>query len=87
MEVREQFGDDVEIIGVPGLSSDVDAMIEFVESTGSGGVTHVLDQTGEIWAQFGVTQQRTYVYVNDDGEQQIAGYGSLGADVEDLIAR
>ena len=87
MEVREQYGDDVEIIGLPGLSSDLDAMIEFVESTGSDGVTHVLDPTGELWARFGVTQQRTYVYVNNDGEQQISGYGSLGADVEALIAR
>ncbi len=87
MEVREQFGDEVQIIGIPGLSSDEGAMLEFVESTGSDGIPHILDMSGELWARFGVTQQRTYVYVNNDGEQRIAGYGSLPADVEDLIAR
>ncbi len=87
MEVRQQFGDDVQIIGIPGLSSDVEAMQEFVASTGSAEIPHVLDTTGELWERFGVTRQRTYVFINDDGEQRIASYGSLPSDVEDLLAR
>lgn len=77
----------MQIIGVPGLSSNAEAMAEFVESTGSGDIPHILDNGGEIWARFGVTQQRTYVYINDGGEARATGYGSLQADVEDLISR
>lgn len=62
-------------------------MREFVEAQGVGSFQHVDDQTAELWLRFGVTRQRTYVYINDDGTQEVTGYGSLPSDVADLQAR
>ena len=86
MEVRSEYGDDVEIIGIPGRSSDIESMRRFVEMTGSDDITHLVDVDGELWDRFGVRSQRTYVFVDDDGTQRRAGYGNLPADVEDLLA-
>ncbi|MGH1489502.1 MAG: hypothetical protein ACRBK7_08945 [Acidimicrobiales bacterium] len=86
MEVQQQFGDDVRIIGIPGLSN-VDSMQNFVSRNGVESIDHLVDPDGELWERFGVQQQRTYVYVNDDGTTRTVGYGSLSSDVEDLIAR
>ncbi len=86
MEVQAQFGDDVQIIGIPGLA-DADSARSFVERTQSGSIIHIDDPGGELWQRFGVTEQRTYVLVNDDGTTQIRGYGSLSSDVSELISR
>ena len=61
-------------------------MRAFVEEQGVSSFQHVDDQTAELWLRFGVTQQRTYVYIHDDGTFRQAGYGSLLQDVEALIA-
>ena len=86
MEVEQLYGDQVRIVGVPGLANERQ-MIQFVEGTGSDVLTHVPDEDGEIWTRFGVTQQRTYVFINDDGTWRTSGYGSLQEDVEGLIAQ
>lgn len=85
MEVEAEFGEQVNFVGVPGLASveDFDA---FVESTGTTDFDHVSDADGEIWERFGVTQQRTYIYINDDGTWEQGSYGTLGQRVEELIA-
>jgi len=87
VEVQQQFGDDVTIIGVPGLTSDRDSVRGFVESTGTQSITHVLDLDGDLWDRFGVSQQRTYVFVNDDGTRRTGGYGQLFDDVDDLTTK
>ncbi len=61
-------------------------MREFIEDTGVEGFPH-LDNADDVWDRFGVTRQRTYVYINDDGTWRTSGYGSLRADVEGLIAQ
>ncbi len=86
MEVEQLYGDQVRIVGVPGLANERQ-MIQFVEGTGSDALTHVPDEDGEIWTRFGVMQQRTYVFINDDGAWRTSGYGSLQEDVEGLIAQ
>ena len=85
MSVQEQFGDQVRIIGVPGLSNE-GSMRDFVAETGTDDLTHIPDVDGVIWERFSVTEQRTYVYIDDDGSWRTAGYGSLAEDVEALIA-
>lgn len=60
-------------------------MLDFIERTGVNAFPHIDDNGGEIWARFGVSQQRTYAYVNDDGTFRLSGYGSLEQDVVDLI--
>ena len=61
-------------------------MIDFVNEQGVGAIQHVDDPSAELWTRFGVTRQRTYVYINDDGTFEQSGYGSLLEDVEDLIS-
>ena len=47
---------------------------------------HVDDPAQELWTRFGVTNQSTYVYINDDGTTRTTGYGNLRGDVQALIA-
>lgn len=84
METQAEFGDRVRFVGVPG-QAEQDAMEEFVAETATGDLDHIPDVDGEIWDRFGVRQQRTYVYVNDDGTWRTSGYGSLAKDVQALI--
>jgi len=86
VEVEQEFGDQVTFIGVPSLapSGDID---DFVTRQGIDGFVNIPDLKQEIWRAFEVTQQRTYVFLNDDGTWERAGYGSLRDDVQDLIAR
>ena len=86
MEVEQNYGDDVRIIGVPSLA-DVDEMQGFVDRTGSASLDHIPDPDGVLWERFGVTNHRTYVLIDDDGTRTTAGYGSLESEVVDLIAR
>lgn len=86
MEVEQQYGDQVRFVGVPGLSN-VGSMRGFVDETGTDSLAHIPDVDGVIWERFGVSQQRTYVFIDDDGSWRTAGYGSLAEDVESLIAQ
>ena len=86
MEVESQYGEQVTFIGVPGLA-DEPAMLEFHEETGIDTFPNVPDGDGEIWQAFGVTEQRTYVLLNDDGTFERTGYGNLEEDVQALIAK
>jgi len=85
VEVQEQFSDDITIIGVPSLAG-ADDYPEFISSTGTDVIAHIPDEAGVIWERFGITQQRTYVYIEDDGITEISGYGSLADDVAALVA-
>ncbi len=85
MEVQQTYGDQVTFIGMPGLAT-ADSIEAFVEENDVDGLPHILDESGALWDAFGVTQQRTYIYVNDDGSTRVATYGQLEADVQELIA-
>lgn len=71
-------------MGVPGRSDDVDAKARFLDDTGANTFANIIDGD-DIWARFGVTEQNTYVYINNDGTWSTARYGSLREDVEALI--
>jgi len=85
VEVEQQYADQVTFVGVPGLA-DEDSMAEFIAERGIGGFANVRDADA-IWELFEVTQQRTYVLLNDDGTWEQTGYGSLPQDVQELISR
>ena len=76
MEVQQEFGDEVVFIGVPGLSNDADAKAQFLNQTGANPFAHVSEGSA-LWDRFGVGEQRTYVYLNNDGTWETSGYGSL----------
>ncbi len=84
MAAQERFGDQVRFIGVPGLATEEEART-FIAAQGVGGLPHLDDEGGWVWDRFGVTQQRTYVFANDDGTLRITGYGSLEDEIERLI--
>lgn len=71
---------------MPGLA-DIESMEQFVAQRGASGFEHIPDVDGAIWKSFGVIEHRSYVLINDDGTQEITGYGSLEEDVQALIAR
>ena len=60
-------------------------MQDFISRTGVTEFPHIDDNGGEIWDRLGVTQQRTYAFINDDGSFRLSGYGSLEQDVQGLI--
>lgn len=86
MEVEAQYGDQVTFVGLPSLADreDIDA---FIADTGTDRFLQVPDLERSVWEQFGVLEQRTYVFINNDGSWRRSGYGSLQADVEELIAQ
>jgi len=53
-------------VGIAGLAPGAD-FGEFVEYTGTGAITHLNDETGELWPRFGATGRSTFLFVNDDG--------------------
>lgn len=58
--------------------------------TGTGGFTHLLDDSGELWERFGTSGRSTFLFVNDDGSYDLTSYGVIGEEklrerVEGLI--
>jgi len=49
----------------------------FVADTGTDGLTHVADESGSIWSDFGVVTQPAYAFVDDDGSVEVV-VGALG---------
>ncbi|PFG42239.1 thiol-disulfide isomerase/thioredoxin [Isoptericola jiangsuensis] len=75
-------GDAVDVVAVGGLD-DADAIADLAAII--GGVTHVVDDAGEVWRHFGVTAQSTYVVLDADGE--IVAEGALSdAEITDVTA-
>ncbi|MFP3906092.1 MAG: redoxin domain-containing protein, partial [Acidimicrobiales bacterium] len=83
-EVAARHGDDVRIIGIPGRGQ-VDAMEQFVDDTGTGGLEHVVDEDGSIWTAFGVYGQPAFAFVDDTGQIEVF-VGTLGSALDDRVA-
>ncbi len=77
LDVQSRYQGKVNVLGVAGLD-DLKNMQPFVDRTGTSSVTHLGDPTGEIWRQFGVSQQSTYVLVDAAG--QVTASGVMGGD-------
>ncbi|MBE3012464.1 hypothetical protein IL992_25195 [Microbispora sp. NEAU-D428] len=69
-------------VGVASLDGEA-AMKEFVQQTGTGGLTHLSDEKGAVWAKLGVASQSTFLFMRPDGTTTKAT-GPLGA--EELAA-
>ncbi|MDA2807062.1 redoxin domain-containing protein [Nocardiopsis suaedae] len=65
-EAAERYGGEVEFIGVAGQGG-VPEMEEFVESTGTDGMRHIVDEDGSIWSGFEVTIQPSFSFLRDSG--------------------
>ncbi len=81
-----QLGDAVRVIGVAGLSSDAGSMSRFVQQNGVGTLTNLADTGGDVFTRFGVTQQDTFVLVDETGKATtVAAYGQ-DVDLPALVA-
>lgn len=81
----EAAGSPVLLLGVPGRGQ-VAEMADFVADTGTGDLTHVVDDDGAIWRSFGVLTQPAFAFVDDDGVDVVNG--ALGADgLRERVAR
>jgi thiol-disulfide isomerase/thioredoxin len=66
IELREQYGDRLAILGVAGLGDNA-AMREFVTDLDVDTVPNLDDQAGEVWRRFGITEQSTFVLIDRRG--------------------
>jgi thiol-disulfide isomerase/thioredoxin len=76
-DAAEQLGDDVQVVGVAGRG-EVDEMEVFVDDTGTGAITHVVDDDGSIWAAYGVTSQPAFAFIDADGAVTDVVVGAMG---------
>ena len=77
--MQQQFGSDVNIIGVGGRDS-VEDMQSFITEYEVSGFEHISDEDTQIWFEFGVTSQPAFVFINDDGSSEtlISSLGKEG---------
>jgi thiol-disulfide isomerase/thioredoxin len=73
LDLAEEHGDAVNVVGVAGLD-EPGAMADFIEMTGTGSLTHLDDEEGAVWRQFGITAQSTFAVLDEDGVVTYTGY-------------
>lgn len=69
--LAETYGDEVQVVGVGGLD-DAEAISRMAEDD-IAGITHLVDESGDVWQHFGMTQQSTFVVLDPDGEVVLEG--------------
>ncbi|KOX16487.1 redoxin domain-containing protein [Nocardiopsis sp. NRRL B-16309] len=82
-EAAERHDGQVEFIGVAGRGEVAD-MRAFTDDTGTDHLTHIVDEDGRIWSDFGVVSQPAFAFVRPDGTFETVA-GTLSD--EDLDAR
>ena len=81
-ELADQYQGEMTILGVAGRG-EVDEMHEFVSSTGTDGMAHVIDADGSVWAEFDVFSQPAFAFVTADGEVEVV----IGRQTQDAMQR
>lgn len=76
--MHENHGDRVTFIGVAGRD-DLSPITDFIETFGVGAFEHAVDDDGAIWAEYSITTQPAFVFMNDDGTAT-THVGPLGVD-------
>lgn len=64
--VAAEYEGQVTFIGIAG-HGEVAAMQQFVSDTGTGALTHLVDDDGSRWQRFGVVTQPAFAFVGADG--------------------
>jgi thiol-disulfide isomerase/thioredoxin len=67
-KVAGKYDDQVAFVGIAGLDKNKDAMREFVQRTGTGGITHLDDRDGQLYRHFKVIEQTTYIFMTRGGK-------------------
>jgi len=71
-----EYAGRVDVVGVAGRG-EVPAMEAFVDETGTGELTHLVDGDGSIWSGFGVFGQPAFAFISADGDVDVV-VGTLG---------
>ncbi len=71
-DLAETYGPDVNVVGVGSLD-EPEALERFAAEV-SPDVTLLADPDGDVWRQFGVTAQSTYLVLDAAGDEQASGY-------------
>ena len=84
--LADDYEGELNVVGVGSLDS-AEAIADFAGDV--PGITHLEDVDGELWQRFGVTEQSSFVLLDEDGAVAFeAGYGGtddLDARVEDVL--
>lgn len=67
----------VRIIGVPGRG-ERPAMKQFVADGGVSKLQHVVDDTGQIWSEYGVVGQPAFAFIDGDGNVEMVNGALTG---------
>ncbi|QYJ02648.1 redoxin family protein [Nocardioides panacisoli] len=82
-DLSQQYGDQVAFVGVGSLDGG-DAIASFAED--APGPTHLSDPDGALYRHFGITEQSSFVVLDDGGEEVLrTGYGDDAA-IADAVA-
>ncbi|WP_327342216.1 redoxin domain-containing protein [Streptomyces europaeiscabiei] len=73
------------VVGVAGLDKNA-AMRAFVSDTGTGSFPHLSDEKGEVWKQFEITQQSSYVILDQTGKTVYEGVLPGGKGLAEKVA-
>lgn len=76
--MHEQYGDTVTFVGVAGRD-DVPAINEFIDTLDVGAFEHAVDDDGSLWANYQITTQPSFVFIDDEGATS-THVGALGLD-------
>jgi thiol-disulfide isomerase/thioredoxin len=68
-----KYGGGLNVIGVASLGQQSE-MVEFIERTHTGDLTHLNDGAGAVWQHFGITAQSTFALVDANGAVTYSGY-------------
>jgi predicted DsbA family dithiol-disulfide isomerase len=87
--VQKQFEGQVTIIGVAGRD-EPSAMAAFVEDLAVGNFSHVADEDLQIWMQYDIRSQPSYVFIDNDGSFETVigamGESGLSSKIAELLA-
>lgn len=64
---EREYGDDVRIIGVNAKDARTDA-VAFVDSEELGSLTHIRDENGDMYEDYGLTGQPETFFIDDEGK-------------------
>ncbi len=83
-DIAARYEGKVNFVGIAGRG-ETPAMRDFVSDTGTEGITHLDDSSGDIWASYEIYAQPAYAFITDDGRLETY-VGSLGGDgLADII--
>jgi thiol-disulfide isomerase/thioredoxin len=83
-DIAARYADKVNFVGIAGRG-EAPAMRDFVSDTGTEGITHLDDSSGDIWASYEIYAQPAYAFITDDGRLETY-VGALGGDgLADII--